>query len=75
MYKKLIYTNKDRIAYNLLKDQIKEHAKSKCKCDLIEGGNGFCYAGQWLEGIIDSSQVIKDLGGKNKMDYKSNASR
>ena len=48
-------------ARNLLKEQTKEHDKGKCNCDLTEGGYGLCYAGQYLEGVISSSQVIKDL--------------
>ena len=48
-------------AHNLLKEQIKEHDEGKCKCDLTEGGYGLCYAGQWLESMISSSQVIRDL--------------
>jgi len=61
---------KDKIAYSLLKESIKRHDENKCECDLTEGGSGLCYACQWLEGIIDSSQVIKDLRRENKMDYK-----
>lgn len=53
--------NEKEIAYNLLKEQIDEHDKEKCKCDLADGGYGLCYAGQWLGGIISSSQVIRDL--------------
>jgi len=54
----------EKIAYDLLKEQIEEHCKGKCNCDLQEGGYGLCYAGQWLEGVIDSLQVIKDLKAK-----------
>jgi len=56
---KRLRLNKEE-AYNLLKEQIEEHNKEKCKCDLAEGGYGLCYAGQWLGGIISSSQVIRD---------------
>lgn len=55
---------KDDIAYNLLKKQIKDHEEGRCNCDLTEGGYGLCMAGQWLEGVISSEQVIKDLGGE-----------
>jgi len=55
--------NEKERAYNLLKEQIEEHSEERCKCDLTDGGYGLCYAGQWLEGIISSSQVIRDLGG------------
>jgi len=52
---------------NLLKEQIKEHNEGNCKCDLTNGGYGLCYAGQWLEGVVSSSQVVRDLeGGEEK---------
>jgi len=54
-------TKKEK-AYNLLKEQIKEHDEGKCRCDLTEGGYGLCYAGQFLESVITASQVLKDLG-------------
>ena len=51
----------DKIVYNLLKEQIKKHEDGKCECDLTEGGYGLCLAGQWLESVINSNQIIKDL--------------
>lgn len=56
----------EKRARNLLKEQIEEHNEGKCRCDLTDGGYGLCYAGQWLEGVISSSQVIRDLGGVKK---------
>ena len=53
-----------KISYDLLKGQIEEHHEGKCGCDLRDGGYGLCLAGQWLESMIDSLQVIEDLMGK-----------
>lgn len=58
----------DEIAYDLLKKQIEEHYKERCRCDLTPGGYGFCLAGQWLEGCISSEEVV-ELLGKN-LNYK-----
>lgn len=55
------YERKTRIVKNLLQGGIKAHRQGKCRCDLTEGGQGLCYAGQWLESIISNEQVIKDL--------------
>ena len=54
----------DERAYSLLKKQIEEHYKEKCSCDLRQGSYGLCYAGQWLESVIDSLRVIEDLKAK-----------
>lgn len=50
----------ESIAENLLEDAIEEHNEGKCKCDLTESGYGLCYAGQWLEGVITSKQVVEE---------------
>ena len=44
--------------------QIKQHEKGKCECNLQYGEQGLCYAGQYVEGIITYEQVWQDLGGK-----------
>ena len=44
--------------------QIRQHDKGKCECDLQYGEQGLCYAGQYVEGIITLKQVIQDLGEK-----------
>jgi len=54
----------DEITCDLLKKQIDEHYEGKCSCDFRDGGYGFCFAGQCLEGAINSLQVIEDLMGK-----------
>lgn len=58
-------TKKEK-AQLLLKEQISLHDKGKCACELTCGGYGLCYAGQLLEGVISSSQVIKLLGDKKR---------
>ncbi len=58
----------DKIAYDLLKEQVEEHYEGKCSCDLTDGGYGLCFVGQWLEDCISSQEVI-DLLGKNQ-NYK-----
>ena len=54
----------DKIVCDLLKRQIEEHHEEKCSCDLRDGGYGLCFAGQCLEGRVNSLQVIEDLIGK-----------
>lgn len=51
----------NEVVKELLREEIVEHDKGKCNCDLAEGSYGLCYAGQWLEGCITSKQVIQDL--------------
>jgi len=64
--KQIEYERKMRIVENLLQEGIKAHRQGKCRCDLTEGGQGLCYAGQWLENIISSEQVIKDLSSEGE---------
>lgn len=56
-----ILKKNEEIAWDLLKKQIEEHDEGRCSCDLTDGGYGLCFAGQWLESMIDSLQVIEDL--------------
>jgi len=53
-------------AFDLLRDGLSKHASNKCTCDLTDGGQGLCYAAQWLESVITSEQVIKDLTNKEQ---------
>ena len=54
-------TESNRKAEKLLRVGIAAHDLKQCPCDLSDGGLGYCYAGQWLEGVIDSEQVLFDL--------------
>ena len=41
--------------YNwFFKPDIKSHEEGTCKCDLTDGGYGYCYVGQHLEGDFTS---------------------
>lgn len=63
---KRINKDPDFKAFDLLRDALSLHASNKCTCDLTDGGQGLCYAAQWLEGVTTSEQVIKDLTGKEQ---------
>lgn len=56
-------TGDDKLARKLLgEEEIKKHENGTCRCDLTNGGYGLCMAGQWLEGVTTSEDVIGELG-------------
>lgn len=40
---------------------IESHFKNTCECDLSSGLYGLCYAGQWIEGCIDTKDYVENL--------------
>lgn len=58
----MIQTEADRKVEAILRMGIAEHYLNECQCDLTDGGFGFCYAAQWLEGVTESEDVLRDLG-------------
>ena len=57
----MIATEDDRKAEMFLRIKISEHYLQDCQCDLNDDGFGYCYAAQWLEGVIESAQVLRDF--------------
>ena len=57
----MILTESDRKAESFLRIGISEHYLQECNCNLVGDGYGYCYASQWLEGVIESEQVLRDL--------------
>jgi len=53
-------------ARELLRNKLIDHELKTCDCDLKDHGFGFCYAQQWLEGIISSKMVIQDFNHERK---------
>lgn len=45
---------------NAIKIAIEYHESGKCNCDLRAGGYGLCMAGQYLEGLIDESELLEE---------------
>jgi len=52
----------DKITEAILDDDIVKHEHEQCNCDLTDDGYGLCFAGQYVERIITSEQVLQDLG-------------
>ena len=42
-------------------DDIEDHIKERCRCDLTDGGYGFCYIGQWYEGCRNAWELIAEM--------------
>lgn len=41
--------------------EIEDHLMERCRCDLTDGGYGYCYIAQWYEGCRDGWEVITDM--------------
>lgn len=45
-------------AFFAFADDIEKHNRDECNCDLREGGNGYCWIGEWVEGCADADMLL-----------------
>ena len=52
---------KSKVVIRATRHLIEDHRNNSCSCDLTEGGQGFCIAGQLDEGVISVEEFFAEI--------------